>query len=305
MSGPAIAESRMPGDVRLLWHTLSAAGLALALGAGWLLVAGTEPRWLMAFYGRFASSDHYVERPGNGLVLAAGWGLWTCWAFALAARRRLPASAVLPPRPLWLYAYGFAVCLLFAADRYGWLPQPEWVWQEDGLFETWTVLLLLFAAGLLAAGARGSRRARAARVLALLMAFVLAVFAMEEISWGQRIFGLETPARLAAINHQQELNVHNLFLGKNDLIRLAATLLLGTVFALGRPLLRYLPWRSLEPFVPASALAPYFVLVMPSIVDDELFEAVVAPLIVLYALECRRRLVRLAPCGEPAAGGRA
>ena len=32
----------------------------------------------------------------------------------------------------------------------------------------------------------------------------------EEISWGQRIFNLETPASVAAINVQSELNVHNL-----------------------------------------------------------------------------------------------
>ena len=32
----------------------------------------------------------------------------------------------------------------------------------------------------------------------------------EEISWGQRILGLETPESLAEINHQNELNLHNI-----------------------------------------------------------------------------------------------
>ena len=32
----------------------------------------------------------------------------------------------------------------------------------------------------------------------------------EEISWGQRIFGWATPESLAAINYQQETNIHNL-----------------------------------------------------------------------------------------------
>src|SRR5690606_26277451 len=45
------------------------------------------------------------------------------------------------------------------------------------------------------------------------LAFValLALFgAGEEISWGQRIFDIETPAALKARNAQEELNLHNL-----------------------------------------------------------------------------------------------
>ena len=37
--------------------------------------------------------------------------------------------------------------------------------------------------------------------------------AMEEISWGQRIFNIETPAKLAQINAQKELNLHNIKIG--------------------------------------------------------------------------------------------
>jgi hypothetical protein len=33
---------------------------------------------------------------------------------------------------------------------------------------------------------------------------------MEEISWGQRILGIETPESIAKINHQSELNFHNI-----------------------------------------------------------------------------------------------
>lgn len=34
--------------------------------------------------------------------------------------------------------------------------------------------------------------------------------AMEEISWGQRILGIDTPPALEEINHQGELNLHNI-----------------------------------------------------------------------------------------------
>jgi hypothetical protein len=37
------------------------------------------------------------------------------------------------------------------------------------------------------------------------------MFGMEEISWGQRIFGWETPMYLAKINEQKETNIHNIF----------------------------------------------------------------------------------------------
>ena len=41
-------------------------------------------------------------------------------------------------------------------------------------------------------------------------ALLMFVFLGEEISWGQRIWSIETPESLAAINLQQELNIHNI-----------------------------------------------------------------------------------------------
>ena len=51
----------------------------------------------------------------------------------------------------------------------------------------------------------------------LLSLFFLLAF-LEEISWGQRIFGVETPAIFAKYNHQEEINLHNLnwFHGRDD-----------------------------------------------------------------------------------------
>ena len=50
----------------------------------------------------------------------------------------------------------------------------------------------------------------------LLSLFFLLCF-LEEISWGQRIFGIETPDMLSQINRQHEINIHNLvwFHGKD------------------------------------------------------------------------------------------
>jgi hypothetical protein len=45
--------------------------------------------------------------------------------------------------------------------------------------------------------------------LLLIAAFV--VIAGEEISWGQRVFGWETPETVAEVNLQEETNLHNLY----------------------------------------------------------------------------------------------
>ena len=44
----------------------------------------------------------------------------------------------------------------------------------------------------------------------LAWALLMFVFMGEEISWGQRIFGFDTPKVLLEINHQQEFNLHNI-----------------------------------------------------------------------------------------------
>lgn len=58
--------------------------------------------------------------------------------------------------------------------------------------------------------------------------------ALEEISWGQRIFGIETPNLIQDVNVQRELTIHNLniFQGENAILPLS-TDQLSAMFALG------------------------------------------------------------------------
>ena len=83
--------------------------------------------------------------------------------------------------------------------------------QEDGPVE-WPSTFLLLGASLLF-GAAAIRRARGGdRVgtgLALLLALLMFVMAMEEISWMQRVVGFDTPEELARVNWQGEFNFHN------------------------------------------------------------------------------------------------
>lgn len=83
---------------------------------------------------------------------------------------------------------------------------------EDGPLE-WSQFFC-FAGATLASLAVAFKRLRAGHPwqALLFVGFGLATFVIagEEISWGQRVFGWQTPAELADINHQGETTVHNI-----------------------------------------------------------------------------------------------
>jgi hypothetical protein len=76
----------------------------------------------------------------------------------------------------------------------------------------------------------------------LAWALLMFVFMGEEISWGQRIFGFDTPEALMEVNHQNEVNLHNIefvdrFMGGK--YRYLSFMMLMT--GLGFPLLALIP----------------------------------------------------------------
>lgn len=108
----------------------------------------------------------------------------------------------------WLTWSTAAVSLLGVA-----LAAPEWVpralTKEDGPVEYATFGCFVAGAVAAAAAARGLRPDRRRVLPALALALVLFVAAGEEISWGQRLLGVETPPALVDGNRQDELNLHN------------------------------------------------------------------------------------------------
>ncbi len=76
---------------------------------------------------------------------------------------------------------------------------------EDGLGEQATFFCWLSIPILLAQSASG--RKKPAIILFGAVSFWIA---MEEISWGQRLIGLDTPSALGRVNYQDELTFHNL-----------------------------------------------------------------------------------------------
>ena len=117
----------------------------------------------------------------------------------IVARRAVIAGGVL------LLAYGF----LFVLGQ----EQVDTYVEEDGVVETLGACLLLVGSAFFAL--TFIRRCRTGaisleQVVLLLLAIAFFFGAGEEISWGQRLFGLDTPSGLENANAQKELNVHNL-----------------------------------------------------------------------------------------------
>jgi hypothetical protein len=117
--------------------------------------------------------------------------------------------------------------------------------REDGFVENLTVIFLIAAAVI--ALWRSIRYYKTAMIKAFIFwggLFILFVFAAgEEISWGQRIFNIETPAFFLERNLQEETNLHNLVIGNVKVNKLIFSQLLFVVLVVYLILLRPLVSR--------------------------------------------------------------
>jgi len=84
-----------------------------------------------------------------------------------------------------------------------------YLYEEDGVFEYLTAILALVSSVMLLIWTV-RRKKEVALTLGLSLSIILFLFGMEELSWGQRIFLLETPQAFQKINMQGEINIHNI-----------------------------------------------------------------------------------------------
>jgi hypothetical protein len=101
---------------------------------------------------------------------------------------------------------GFAILLVADRARYA------QVIAEDGPVEWATVAGLIVVAALAAVRAVRERRVAGAVPPTWMyagLAVLCALVGLEEISWGQRIFGIENPAFFVRYSDQKETNIHN------------------------------------------------------------------------------------------------
>jgi hypothetical protein len=91
------------------------------------------------------------------------------------------------------------------------MPTLEWINREDGLVESLQAILLVLASILSARVVFGVRGMPPRAIMHGLLAVLFFLMFGEEISWGQRMLGLETPDALKGMNVQNEINLHNMF----------------------------------------------------------------------------------------------
>lgn len=127
----------------------------------------------------------------------------------------------LMPRPKTILILSAVIGIIFAAGySIQHLFNLEYLYLEDGFFESLTAINYLGASFLIAATIWSIKkmdnlwRKKEIKLLITTFVFILLFFfviGMEEISWGQRILGWETPAVLESINYNGETNIHNIF----------------------------------------------------------------------------------------------
>lgn len=175
-----------------------------------------------------------------------------------------------PDLPAWIWA-GFPP-LMLALLVVAMLVAPQWIpviTRSDhdpagsGLAEHATVIVLIpgIAAGFAAFGAR--KRLPDARLGWWILMWTLAsvYFAGEEVSWGQHLFGWQTPEVFQVLNRQQETNLHNISSWFDRKPRAAVEMWI-LLAGLAVPLWRRLSGRETDPasaaywFWPTTAAVP-------------------------------------------------
>lgn len=144
-----------------------------------------------------------------------------------------------------------------------------YAFREDTPVE-YAQFVLLLAASLFGARITFAMKTRGYPALTMLYAiFALALLAvaMEEISWGQRLIGFDTPAYFDRHNLQKEFNLHNLDAIERDGAGIWFDLLVGAAVAYMSLTWLVMSWGRLDQgsalthyFVPSAFLTGYFLL---------------------------------------------
>lgn len=207
--------------------------------------------------------------------------------------RRRPFLSDWPPAtPVFLGVTWLGLCVGYTGFEHGWFEYPAFVYEEDGLFESATAVALLFcAAFLLVIGfGRAWRDDRRLASAVVLMAVFCGLLFLEEISWGQRIFGWSTPDQFEELNAQSETNLHNMFVGFNQLIRLVLVLLISTALIYRAGWTRGLDRIGLGGLMPPASAIYFVPFLIYAHIYDELFEEVVGVFLIAYVINLYRRL---------------
>ncbi|MBU2479145.1 MAG: hypothetical protein KKA36_08645 [Gammaproteobacteria bacterium] len=282
---------------------------------------------IVAFVERTLSRDHVITE-ADKLLLTHYWyaaaavtlffgGLLSACAIdklrgALVQWLSRDALAHLgTPRPmsvlLWSSLCGLALLLLYLMHMKLGL-RMHLLFKKEGLLENLTFILYLLSAVACAIAALRTHRNPAVdrhRMVAmfyLVCAVAFVLVAGEEVSWGQRVLDIKTPEALAALNYQQETNVHNL-LTKSMLDKMTKAVAL--VFMSGLIIMWVLAGMLRMPvlhfLIPQPCLAGIALITFFSgmVLHLEIFEVLLAIFITYYSYRVYKAAVHR-PSGDAA-----
>ena len=171
-------------EVRLVrWALLVLGAAGLALGALWPWISAARP------YRRFMAWDLAPPATYDRQL----------------TRFRGPSAAVMVLLIVLSALYLTQGPAIFSDAQLGWINR------EDGVLEYAQAGFLLLASAVSLGIALRLRGMRARRAMHAFLALLFFAMFGEEISWGQRILGFDTPENLKGLNVQNEVNLHNMY----------------------------------------------------------------------------------------------
>lgn len=167
------------------------------IGVTVLVIFGYDE--LLAFLEKYISPDGHLSSPKSVIFLVLIEPVLIPVVFLSTFKKwKFPLKYL----PWYLALFGAHLLFFILYTNFVLVDLP----MEDSILEWGTVVLALIASVFFfTSGVLGSR-------FAFTLCIAWLIFALEEISWGQRIFGIESPEFFLEYNYQQETNIHNFFI---------------------------------------------------------------------------------------------
>ena len=240
----------------------------------------------------YISPDGKIENPGLFYVATSLGFSWFALLSWLGAGNRELAC-----REVWV---NWGVILILACIGCYFITGPvvpEWnreLYREDGFFENMT--FVFFAVSSLGFWASSGKLGPADHLYASWVLRLVALgslfIAMEEISWGQRVFSWETPAVWEEVNYQGETNIHNLgsLMGVKAVVKIVFVMVVSTVIGFSFQLTKFINRFGLGVLVPGKEMWCFAFVLPLTYVVAELFEEILSIVVLVYSIGLARRL---------------
>ena len=243
--------------------------------------------------GKYLALDQQIKSPLNfSLVIQGGYLLALLAVYSYVKGGKKYSLSSLSTVSL-LLCFSMIILSFIAYKSY----DSEILWRlyrEDNFFENITMLLHLASSFLFLLLILQKRREKSSSLVLYLLFALFFLIAMEEISWGQRIFGFSTPQFIKEINTIDETNLHNILsLTYREIVYPSFFMLVGFIFLLRDYIEKIIKkWgvaKSIIPFLPPHDFLYFGLLIFAMLLVHnyfvfwEVFELIFAVIGTTYA----------------------